>query len=84
VASPRKSFDECLQPRLDRFSAGGHPVQQAFAVEVFDCRDPGCVRLRLQISPVDELSEGLVDGLRRRVSWPSRFGEHGFGYLPSE
>jgi hypothetical protein len=33
--------------------------------------------LRLQIAPVDELSEGLLDGLRRRgAAWPSRFGEH--------
>ena len=80
-SAPRQRPQRTPQPRLDRFSAGGHPVEQAFAVKVFDCRDPGCVRLRLQIAPVDELSEGLLDGLRRRgaAAWPGRFGEHVVG-----
>ena len=58
----------------------GHPIQQALAVKVFDRRDSGCVRLRLQIAPVDELSEGLLDGLHRGwAGWPSRFGKHVVG-----
>src|SRR5277367_6079831 len=43
-------------------------------------RLPAILRLRLQITPVDELSEGLLDGFRRRgAAWPSRFGEHVVG-----
>ena len=37
----------------------------------------GRVRLRLQIAPVDQLTEGLLDSLHRgRATWPNRFGKH--------
>jgi hypothetical protein len=75
-----KRVDEGLQPCLDRLAAGGHPIEQAFAVKVLDGRNSSRVRLRLQIAPVDQLPESLLYGLgRRRSGGPGRFGKHVVG-----
>jgi hypothetical protein len=37
------------------------PVEKAFTVKVFDRRDPGRVGLRLQIAPLHELTQSLLN-----------------------
>ena len=77
LGASRERFTECLKTSLDRFAADGHSVEQALAVEVFDGGDALGVGLSLQVSPLDELAQRVLNGFERRRSiGPARFGEH--------
>ncbi len=73
----RERFAECLEARFDGFAADGHSVEQALAVEVFDGRDASGVGLGLQISPLDQLAQRVLNSFEgRRPIGPAGFGEH--------
>ena len=70
-------FSECLKARFDGFAADGHSVKQAFAVKIFDGGDACGVGLSLQVSPLDELAQRLLNGFEgRRSIGPAGFGEY--------
>ena len=68
---------ECLKAGFDGFAADGHSVEQTLAVEVFDGRDARGVGLSLQVSPLDQLAQRLLNGFEAwRPAGPVGFGEH--------